>query len=51
MREVFSGGAARWFYLRRLRQVIAWGWNHLVQVLRWNRERATVARATSSTDA
>ncbi len=50
MREVFPGGATRWFYLRRLHQVIAWGWNHLVQALRWNRGRNAVARATSSTD-
>ena len=51
MREVFPGGATRWFYLRRLHQVMVWGWNHLVQALRWNRERAAVARATSSADA
>jgi len=51
MREVFPGGATRWFYLRRLHQVIAWGWNHLVQASRWNRGRNAVARATSSTDA
>ena len=50
MREVFPGGATRWFYLRRLHQVMVWGWNHLLQALRWNRERA-VARATSSADA
>ncbi|MEE9179317.1 MAG: hypothetical protein V3U22_00355, partial [Vicinamibacteria bacterium] len=49
MREVFPNGATRWFYLRRLHQVMVWGWNHLLQALRWNRERA-VTRATSSAD-
>ena len=51
LREVFPGGATRLFYLRRLRQVLAWGWNRLVQALQWDRERASVARVTSSTDA